>query len=724
MTGPLLRSPALSLQSPLTALRGVGERMAQRLARLGIHRVIDLLWQIPLRYQDRSHLTALAELQIGSEALFQGEVLRSEVRFGRRRMLLVTLADGSGEILLRFFHFSAPQQATLAPGTWLRCYGEVRPRAAAARVQDMLPRVPQSGKLEVVHPEYRVIMPDEPLSAEAAAVLTAIYPAGDGIGQPLLRRLVAQAVRCLVQTPMTDAHARIEWLPPQWLSPLGLPDLPTALQIIHQPPSRSDARALLSGQHPIQRRLALEELLVQQLAVRRVRQHHAAQHHAPVLDGPQALRESLLAALPFALTGAQQRVITEIISDLAQTRPMQRLVQGDVGSGKTVVAMLAVVQAVASGCQAAVMAPTEILAEQHFHSFRAALQPLGIEVGWLAGRLRAGERRDTRQQLAAGVIQVVVGTHALFQQGVEFAQLGLVIIDEQHRFGVHQRLALRNKGVSGDQVPHQLIMTATPIPRTMVMTAYADLDCSVIDELPPGRLPVNTVVVADQRRDQVLERVRAACGLGQQAYWVCTLIEESDVLQCQAAQQSAQRLAEALPGLKVGLLHGRMKPADKEAIMRAFKQRELDLLVATTVIEVGVDVPNATLMIIEDADRLGLAQLHQLRGRVGRGQSQSSCVLMYQAPLSQRGRERLAVMRDTRDGFEVARRDLELRGPGEILGTRQTGEQMFRVADLLRDQDLIPEAARLAERLLHEYPERVTPVIRRWLGEASRYAEV
>jgi ATP-dependent DNA helicase RecG len=514
-----------------------------------------------------------------------------------------------------------------------------------------------------------------------------------------------------------------EWLPAEIAQPLRLPTVTEALRYVHRPPPDAPVEQLLAGSHPAQRRLAFEELLAHHLSLRRLRTR-VARHRAPALTAEGGLFDGLLNRLDFQLTGAQRRVIAEIRADLGRTQPMQRLVQGDVGSGKTLVAAAAVLQAVEAGYQAVVMAPTELLAEQHLRNFSAWLEPLQVKTGWLAGKLTAKARRTMLNDLAAGELAVVIGTHALFQADVAFRRLGLIVIDEQHRFGVHQRLALWEKGNDQGRYPHQLIMTATPIPRTLAMAAYADLDCSVIDELPPGRKPVETVVVQENRRDQVVERIRAACRQGQQAYWVCTLIEESEVLQCQAAAETAALLTAALPELRVGLLHGRMKGPEKERVMAAFKAGELDLLVATTVIEVGVDVPNASLMVIENAERLGLAQLHQLRGRVGRGSQHSACVLMYRPPLSAQGRERLAVMRRSNDGFEIARRDLELRGPGEVLGTRQSGLLQLRIADLLRDQSLIPVVERAATVMLARYPQQVAPLIRRWLGQGVQFGDV
>ncbi|MCC6301696.1 MAG: ATP-dependent DNA helicase RecG [Gammaproteobacteria bacterium] len=695
--------PALS--SPVGRLKRVGAHMEELLARLEIRTVQDLLFHLPVRYQDRTRVTPIGALQAGDEAVIEGEVLLTEVRYGRRRMLLSRLGDGTGAITLRFFHFSARQQEGLARGTRLRCYGEVRGGP---------------GKLEMAHPEYAHA--DVAAGRAAEPGLTPIYPVTAGLRQSSLRGLVAQALACADAADGEDDPLR-ELLPAEVIARHGLGPLRAALEYLHRPPPGADLQALLDGSHPLRQRLAFEELLAHQLSLRALRA--GMQHHrAPALAGAGALRARFLADLPFAPTAAQRRVIGEIEADLRRPHPMQRLVQGDVGSGKTVVAAAAVLQAVEGGGQAAVMAPTELLAEQHYRNLEAWLRPLGVEVVHLAGKAKGKARERTLEAVRSGAAAVAVGTHALFQQDVVFAALGLVVVDEQHRFGVHQRLALREKGRRGGRYPHQLIMTATPIPRTLMMTAYADLDCSIIDELPPGRQPVTTVIVSEARRAEVLERVREVCRRGQQAYWVCTLIEESEALQCQAAQETSEQLREALPGLAVGLLHGRMKPAEKETVMAAFKAGAVQLLVATPVIEVGVDVPNAGLMIIENAERLGLAQLHQLRGRVGRGREKSACVLMYHSPLSERGRLRLAALRDSGDGFEIARRDLEMRGPGEILGIRQAGIARLRTADLLRDQGLIPAAAQCAALLLEHYPERVDPLIRRWLGDRPRYGAV
>ena len=685
-------------QTSVTTLKGVGAALAGKLAKLGLYTVQDVLFHLPLRYEDRTRLIPLGSLQAGQSATVEGEVVHSETVLRRRWAWLVKITDGTGSLVLRFFHFNAKQQQWLVKGRSVRCFGEARPGSVG---------------LEMVHPEYRAIAPGQTPPVEEH--LTPVYPTTEGLGQAQLRRLTDAALERL------DPQALIDWLPPDLRQ--DMPALTDALRLLHRPPADVDPQDLLERRHPAQRRLAFEELLAHHLSLAQLREQ-ARRQPAPVLKVPGDLPQRLLASLSFQPTQAQTRVTAEIVADLRRPWPMQRLVQGDVGSGKTLVATLACLHAVEAGYQAALMAPTEILAEQHFLNLSRWLSPLDCPVGWLSGRQRTAARRDAIAQVASGAARVVVGTHALFQEEVEFRELGLVVVDEQHRFGVHQRLALREKGADGARRPHQLIMTATPIPRTLAMTAYADLDVSVIDELPPGRKPVRTVAISEARRDEVANRIREACAEGRQAYWVCTLVEESEQLQAQAAEDTAALLTEALPDLNVALIHGRMKPAEKEAAMAAFKAGKTHLLVATTVIEVGVDAPNASLMVIENAERLGLAQLHQLRGRVGRGEAESTCVLLYHPPLGRIAKARLNTLRQTNSGFVIAEKDLELRGPGEVLGTRQTGLVDFRIADLERDAGLLDEVKPAAQRLLQTHPETVEPLIQRWLGERTRYAEV
>ncbi|NLU11699.1 MAG: ATP-dependent DNA helicase RecG [Gammaproteobacteria bacterium] len=689
----------LLVHTPVTVLKGVGPAVAQKLAKVGIENLQDVLFHLPSRYQDRTRITPIGALRPGQDAVVAGVVMAANVVMGKRRSLLVRIQDGSGGLTLRFFHFSMAQKNALEKGVQVRCYGEVRPGATG---------------LEIYHPEYRVHNPNE--AQPLQATLTAIYPTTEGLTQQRLRDLCEQALGYL------NARSLPDWLPAEIIAQYQLGALEQALRYLHQPPPDANLEELAEGVHWAQQRLAFEEMLTHQLSIQRVRES-LRQQRAPQLPLAKKLPPLFLHNLGFTPTGAQQRVGAEIAWDLRQNAPMLRLVQGDVGAGKTVVAALAALQALEAGYQVALMAPTEILAEQHFLNFSKWLAPLNIEVAWLAGKLKGKARSHALEQIASGV-PMVVGTHALFQDEVQFHNLALAIIDEQHRFGVQQRLALRKKGVDGVYSPHQLIMTATPIPRTLAMSAYADLDTSVLDELPPGRTPVNTLVLSDTRRSEVIERVRAACLEGRQAYWVCTLIEESEELTCQAAESTFADLTLALAGQKVGLIHGRMKPAEKAAVMDSFKCGQLQLLVATTVIEVGVDVPNASLMIIENPERLGLAQLHQLRGRVGRGSTASHCVLLYHAPLSHIGRERLAIMRETNDGFIIAEKDLELRGPGEMLGTRQTGLLQFKVADLMRDAPLLPAVRDAACQLLEQWPSHVSPLLQRWLKQGQQYGQV
>lgn len=684
---------------PTSELKGVGAALALKLQNLGIRNLQDLLFHLPLRYQDRTRIVPMGSLRPGDECVVEGEVKLADVSRGKRRSLLCRIQDGTGMITLRFFHFSASQKNNLKPGVRIRCFGEVRTGANG---------------LEIVHPDYKRVESDDLVPVEEH--LTPVYPTTEGLHQGRLKALTEQALRYLKDGALQ------ELVPESMRQGWQFPGLDNAVAYLHRPPVDVDQHLLLEGLHPAQRRLAFEELLAHHLSLLKLREK-TRKKGSPELPGNGELKHAFLAQLPFPLTGAQSRVGDEVAKDLAQGFPMLRLVQGDVGSGKTVVAALAAIQTVESGLQAAIMAPTEILAEQHYINFTQWLEPLDVKVAWLAGKLKGKARKEQLELIRSGEARVVVGTHALFQEEVVFSDLGLVVIDEQHRFGVHQRLSLREKGRNGELAPHQLIMTATPIPRTLTMSAYADLDCSIIDELPPGRTPVNTVVIADTRRDEVIQRVRNACKDKRQVYWVCTLIEESEVLQCQAAEVTEQALRETLPELNIGLVHGRMKPAEKAELMRQFKAAELDLLVATTVIEVGVDVPNASVMIIENPERLGLAQLHQLRGRVGRGSVESFCVLMYQAPLSKQGRERLSVMRETTDGFRIAEKDLELRGPGEVLGTRQTGVMQFKMADLQRDSDLLTRVKSVASQM-QEWPEFSDALVERWLGRGEDYGNV
>ncbi|WP_020207590.1 ATP-dependent DNA helicase RecG [Gilvimarinus chinensis] len=681
---------------PVSALKGVGPALQGKLEKLGIFTVQQLLFHLPGRYADRTRVLPIGALQPSISAVVEGDVRAADVVYGKRRSLLCRIQDGTGTLSLRFFHFNAAQKQRLVAGAKLRCFGEARRGANG---------------LEMVHPEYELL--DQTQPTPLAGSLTPHYPTTEGLTQPRLRTLTQQALEQLQYTPIE------ELLPEPVRRQLHQIPLADALRLLHQPPADANLQQLADGIHPYQQRLAFEELLAQQLSMLQFRAR-AKQHRAPPLTDQQRLGEQLKAHLPFSLTRAQERVNAEIATDLNKREPMLRLVQGDVGSGKTIVAALAALSAIACGKQAAVMAPTEILAEQHRLNFSAWLAPLGITPVFLSGRMRAKEKREALAAIASGEAQLVIGTHALFQDDVTFADLALAIIDEQHRFGVHQRLALSNKAPQGF-TPHQLIMTATPIPRTLAMSAYADLDCSVIDELPPGRTPVATAVIADDRRDQVIQRVRAACASGRQAYWVCTLIEESEALEAQAAEATAATLQQQLPGLNVALVHGRMKGAEKDAVMSDFKAGNTQLLVATTVIEVGVDVPNASLMIIENPERLGLSQLHQLRGRVGRGAAASACVLLYGSPLSKHAKSRLRVMRESNDGFYIAEQDLELRGPGEVLGTKQTGEMEFRIADLARDSHLLPAVREAAELMVAHYPEQAAAVVERWLGGREQY---
>jgi ATP-dependent DNA helicase RecG len=681
---------------PLTSLSGVGAAIAEKLSRIGINNVQDLLFHLPLRYEDRTRVTPIADIRPESFATIEGYVQHTEVQFGRRPILSVTLSDGSSKIMLKFFNFNAGMKNSLAVGVRVKAFGEIKRGRYMA---------------EIHHPEYQIIRNNQPLAL--AETLTPIYSTTEGLKQASLRKMTEQALAVLQNVQVAE-------LLPEQYNPHQY-SLKEALALLHRPPPSVSAEVLEKGEHPAQKRLIFEELLAHNLAMQQLRLGIKQQYAEP-LSYKTDLKQRFLASLPFQPTNAQKRVTEDIEHDLAQPSPMMRLVQGDVGSGKTLVAALAALAAIDNGKQVALMAPTEILAEQHANNFANWFRPFGIEVGWLAGKVKGKARNTQLEVIKNGDVQMIIGTHALFQESVEFNDLALIIIDEQHRFGVHQRLTLREKGAKADHYPHQLIMTATPIPRTLAMTVYADLDTSIIDELPPGRTPITTVVVSEDRRPEIVQRVYQACkNEKRQAYWVCTLIDESEVLEAQAAAAIAEDLQRALPDLRIGLVHGRMKPQEKQEIMAEFKAANIDLLVATTVIEVGVDVPNASLMIIENSERLGLAQLHQLRGRVGRGATASHCVLMYKPPLGKISSKRLQVMRDSQDGFYIAEKDLEIRGTGEILGTKQTGSAEFKVANLMRDRKMIPLVQRYAKQIIVENPPLAGALIKRWLNEKAEY---
>jgi len=670
-------------------------RVSDRLARLGLSSDIARVLHLPMRYEDETQVFLIqdASRMHGATVQVEGVVTDCDIQYRPRRQLIVKINDDSGMLTLRFLNFYGSQVTQMAVGKHLRVRGEMRHGFFGD---------------EMVHPTVKAVEPGAPLPQ----ALTPVYPAGEGLSQALLRKAI------------TDAMSRIDWrdtLPESVRTSLQLLAFEPAVRLLHNPPPDVDAYALLERTHPAWTRVKFDELLAQQLSMKRA-QAARRQQGAPALPVVGPLSDALLKALPFTLTEAQQRVLQEIRTDLLANYPMQRLLQGDVGSGKTVVAALAAAQAIDSGYQAALMAPTEILAEQHFRKIESWLTPLGVNIAWLTGSLRKREKDEAKTRIESGAAKLVIGTHALIQQEVEFARLGLVIVDEQHRFGVAQRLTLRNKGVGS--VPHQLMMSATPIPRTLAMTYFADLEVSVIDTLPPGRTPIVTRLVAQERRDEVIARVHAAALEGRQVYWVCPLIEESEALQLQTATDTHALLSAALPDLRVGLVHGRLKPAEKQATMDAFAQGQIHVLVATTVIEVGVDVPNASLMVIEHAERFGLSQLHQLRGRVGRGAAASACLLLFQGPLGPVAQQRLAIMRESSDGFEIARRDLEIRGPGEFLGARQSGQAMLRFADLEKDQWLVERARDLAASLLAHQPEVAEAHLARWLGEREDFLRV
>lgn len=681
----------------LTDLKGIGPAAVDKLKQLNIESVLDLLFHLPMRYEDKTKLTPISHAQSLQPVLIQGEITKSYVIQGKRTILVCEVADDSGFIQLKFFNFYYSQKIKMQTGKRIRAFGEVNHGMHG---------------LEMIHPEFWLAEDIPPLTDR----LTAIYPKTEGLPQKRIQNAVAQVLGHL-QTGLINLP---ELLPKDWLEQATLPDLQTALHDVHQPSPDVDMARLLSGRHASQKRLKIEEMVSHFLALQALRQKRQ-QHQAPVLTLSAAQKQNFLDLLPFTLTDAQQRVLHDISTDLCQAVPMQRLIQGDVGSGKTAVAAGAIFHALINGKQAVLMAPTSILAEQHRLTL-AEFFP-DNEMAFLSGRLKSAERREQLARIADQA-QVIIGTHALFQEDVVYRNLALVIIDEQHRFGVHQRLSMKNKGADKDLLPHTLIMTATPIPRTLAQVAYANLDVSVIDELPPNRQMVNTVLLDNKKMPQLADRIQAACKRGEQAYWVCTLVEESEHLRAKAAEDTYEELQDWFPNLKIGLVHGRLKDDEKTAVMADFKAAKIQLLVATTVIEVGVDVPNATLMVIENAERLGLSQLHQLRGRVGRGERQSHCVLMYQAPLSQNAQIRLSTMRDTNDGFKIAKTDLKLRGPGEILGTRQKGAMQFRLVNLETDKDLLDQAQKLAQLMQKTHPENCQAIIHRWQRQAATLAKV
>lgn len=687
-------------QASCQTLRGVGPRLASLLAKRSIYTLQDILFHLPSRYLDRTHLTPLRDVRAGDYVAIEGVINSHRVSRGAKGSLMCELQDNSGYISLRFFHFNTEQIRHLSVGTQLRCFGEVRHGYQG---------------LEIIHPEYLQLIPGKPLEVDDH--LTPIYPSTEGVSQFQWRRLSDQVLALLNEGAVLSDHLLYVQ------DKFSLPSLSDALHYVHRPPPDADRQQLLAGIHPMQQRLALEELLAHHLGLTRLRASLQAMA-APVLPGSEELTTQFLAQLPFALTRAQQTVLAEISADIKRSEPMLRLLQGDVGSGKTVVAGLSLLQAVSSGYQSAIMAPTEILAEQHYYNLSKWFEPLGLKVTWLSGKVKGKARRETLAAIKDGSAHIAVGTHALFQEAVQFKNLALLVIDEQHRFGVDQRLALREKGLQQDYNPHQLIMTATPIPRTLAMSVYAHLDHSIIDELPPGRKPIQTIVLVNDKRDKIVARVNEQCLAGRQAYWICPLIEDSEKLQCEAANTTYQQLSVQLPHLKLGLAHGALNANDKTAVMQAFKNGDIDLLVATTVVEVGVDVPNASLMIIENAERMGLSQLHQLRGRVGRGSAESFCVLMYQAPLSDTAYERLQVMRTTENGFVIAEKDLALRGSGELLGTRQTGIGRLRIASYTRDSALLPIVKDMARVLLQTQPLVCDALISRWLADGLEYGQV
>ena len=700
----MITKKQLNLSDSISSLAGIGPRLQEKLMHIGINKIQDLLFHLPYRYIDRTRLIALGELKIGEDAYVQGKIELTQIGYGRRRSLLCRISDGTGAIILRFFYFSKSQQNNLKRGETIRCYGKVRKGKST---------------LEIIHPEYRLLDSDSETEIGLEKQLTAIYPTTKGLQQPRIRRLIEQALTVL----NNDKKNMIELLPKDILLEQSLPTLTDALEYVHRPPIDADLESLINKKHPSQKRLTAEELLAYQLRLLDLREE-LKKEESPVFKKSVQLIPKFIKKLSFELTNAQKKAFATIESDLNKSSAMLRLLQGDVGSGKTVIAALATLQAIEENYQVAIMVPTELLAEQHYKNFTDWFKLFDIETILLTGKLKKSIKKIIEEKLKNKKPIVAIGTHALFQENISFSKLGLVIIDEQHRFGVHQRLTLIEKGQKHDKYPHQLIMTATPIPRTLTMTAYADLDHSIIDELPPGRISTKTTVHSNQVRDEIISRIKGKCELGHQAYWVCTLIDESESLQCETAIATSEKLRKKLKNIKVGLIHGRMKSNEKETIMKDFKDGKIHLLVATTVIEVGVDVPNASLMVIDNAERLGLSQLHQLRGRIGRGNKESFCALIYQSPLNKIAKERLRVMEDTNDGFVIAEKDLELRGPGEVLGTRQAGIPDFQIANLKRDSYLLPKIQEMARQLLEKNPKNVRLLIERWLGKKHEYSNV
>lgn len=688
------------LSQSCDSLNGVGPTLRAKLLKCGINTLQDLLFHLPYKYQDRTRVTAIQDLRINDWAVIAGRVCRTEVKYGKKMMLYCYIEDATGIVRVRFFHFNQHQIHALNNSTMIYAFGEVREYQQT---------------LEMIHPEYQILK--EGQNIQVHETLTPIYSLTQGLTQNRLRQLINHALH-----NVHEELIQLEWMSAEELNTYGFYSIAESIQLLHNPPPDSSLAALESGTHPALKRLAFEELLAQRLSMQFARRSRA-ELCAPNISFSKDTHTLFLKQLPFTLTQAQQRVAMEITHDLQQEKPMLRLVQGDVGSGKTIIAALAALQVMKQGYQVAFMAPTDLLSEQHADNLTRWLTPLGIEVLRLSGKMKRSERKKALSALQEHRCHLIVGTHALFQEEVIFARLALVIIDEQHRFGVEQRLLLQQKGQQEQSIPHQLLMTATPIPRTLSMTHYAHLDISIIDELPPGRTPISTSILSQNKRDLIIDRLRVAIQEGKQIYWVCTLIEESEKLQCMAATNTAQQLQEQLHNVQVGLIHGRMKATEKEATMAAFKSGAIHLLVATTVIEVGVDVPNASLMIIENAERLGLSQLHQLRGRVGRGVTQSHCLLLYQTPLSQTSTERLKIMRATTDGFVIAEKDLELRGSGELLGTRQTGYHQFKLAKLPRDAALLNIVASMAKPLIHNKPQVAQSITQRWLGQFEQFLQ-